>query len=449
MITHLKRGAAVASAAAVALTLAACGGGGSESDASGAASGDGSGATGGGDEPVELTLAGWSLDITPEFQTLADAFEEANPNVTISIKEYQAQDDYDTQLTSDLSAGSAPDLFPIKNLIKYYYYASNGQLLDVTDVAESFAGDDNIDLTQLELDGQYYALPYRQDSWVLYYNKGLFEKAGVDAPDGSWTWDDYVANSKAVTDGLGDGTKGTYLHTWQSVLQAPARAQYPGADIFSGDLSYLEPYYDWGLQLQEDGSTVDFSTAQSQSLTYQAEFGTEKAATLPMGTWYIATLISQQQSGDANDFEWGIAPLPQYDSSTVGENVTFGDPTSWAANGTLEGAKADAAKAFLKFASGEEGAVALAEIGITPAYFSDSVEEAFFALDGVPQDELSKETFSVHDTKAENPVGATISDINDILGDLDSEIRTGASPVGDAISSTQDRLASEGLVGNQ
>ena len=34
---------------------------------------------------------------------------------------------------------------------------------------------------------------------------------------------------------------------------------------------------------------------------------------MPMGTWYIATLIAQQASGDADNFDWGIAPVPQLD----------------------------------------------------------------------------------------------------------------------------------------
>jgi len=36
-------------------------------------------------EPVTLSMAGWSLDSTPEFQTLADAFHAANPDITIEV----------------------------------------------------------------------------------------------------------------------------------------------------------------------------------------------------------------------------------------------------------------------------------------------------------------------------------------------------------------------------
>lgn len=434
MKRSLAKWIALGAAAACSLTLAACGGGGQSSS-------DQSGSSG----KQTLTLAGWSLDSTPEFKTLADAFHKANPDITVKIKEYSA-DNYDTQLTADLSAGSAPDLFPMKNNLRYYYYASNGQLLDVSDVAKKYDGDKNIDLSQLKLDGKFYALPYRQDSWVLFYNKALFKKAGVADPDGSWTWDDFVKTAQQLTTKLkGQGAKGTYIHNWQSLVQGFALAQYPGATLDSGDLSYLKPYYQWNKELQDSGATVDFSTSQAQSLQYQAEFGTQKAAILPMGTWYIATLLQQRKTGDADTFDWGLAPAPQYDSSTVGKNVTFGDPTSWAANASLKGDKATAAKKFLEFASGEQGAIALAKIGITPAYFSDKVQQTIFSLDGMPQDALSKTAFSVHDTKAENPVGEHTNDIQTILKDTDSSIRTGAKSIDQGISDAQNQIKNEGL----
>src|SRR5690606_13136256 len=98
------------------------------------------------------------------------------------------------------------------------------------------------------VDGTAYATPYRQDSWVLFYNKELFEQAGVAAPDGSWTWEDFDAAAVELTGKL-DGAKGAYEHGWQSTLQGFATAQ-TGADIFAGDYAYMKPYYERILALQ-------------------------------------------------------------------------------------------------------------------------------------------------------------------------------------------------------
>jgi multiple sugar transport system substrate-binding protein len=429
---------ALGTSAAVALALSACGGG----DAAGGTDGDAE-ANG----PVTLTLAGWSLSTTPEFQALADAFHEENPDVTVELKEYDATN-YDTQMTTDLSAGTAPDIYVQKNLKNFYTYQSGQQLLDVSDVvSELDPATGGLDF--YEVDGASYAVPYRQDSWVLYYNKDLFAQAGVAEPDGSWTWDDYAQAAKDLAGAL-DGPKGTYQHGWQSVVQGFALAQTEGADLGSGDYGYLEPFYERALDLQESGAQVDFGTVTTNSLTYQAEFGTQNAAMLPMGSWYVATLVAQQASGEAEDFEWGIAPIPQADAATTGTDatpVTFGDPTGLGINPAIDESKVAAAKEFLAFAAGEGGAQALAAIGITPALLSDAVVETYFSLEGVPTDDLSRFAFSSHDTRPENPVAPSTATVQNILNDAHTAIMSGSTPVPDAIAEAESRAASEAGIG--
>ena len=163
---------------------------------------------------------------------------------------------------------------------------------------------------------------------MLYYNKDLFDAAGVEYPDGTWTWEDYDAAAAELTEGLaasGSAAKGAYQHRWQSTVQGFANGQSPDADILSGDYEYLEPYYDRVLALQDEGAQVDFNTSSANQLTYQGEFGKQNAAMLPMGTWFVATLISQQASGDADTFNWGIAPIPQLDEDTTGTDEHPGD----------------------------------------------------------------------------------------------------------------------------
>ena len=83
--------------------------------------------------PVTLSLSGWSLDTTPEFQALADAFHEENPDVTIELKGYDPAE-YNTLLTADLAAGSGPDIITQKEVKFVPTFVDGGQLLDVSDV---------------------------------------------------------------------------------------------------------------------------------------------------------------------------------------------------------------------------------------------------------------------------------------------------------------------------
>jgi multiple sugar transport system substrate-binding protein len=430
----MKRSLAAVLGGAVALSLVL----------TGCSSGD-SGASNG---PISLTLAGWSLSSTPEFQTLADGFHAAHPDVTVHVKEYDATN-YDTQMIADLAAGKAPDVFVQKNLLNFYTYQNGKQLLDVSDVAQGIGGKAG-GVSSYQVDGKTYAIPYRQDSWVLFYNKDLFARAGVKTPDGSWTWDDYVNTSKELTTKLksaGSKALGDYEHTWQSTVQGFALAQTSGASLDSGNYAYLKPYYTRALDLQNAGTQVKFGDATTNNLTYQAEFGKQQAAMMLMGTWNIATLVKQQSTGDADKFGWGIAPAPQLDKSTTGISatpVTFGDPTGLGINAKIAKNKVQAAKDFLSYAAGEQGATSLAKIAITPAD-TTAVSDSFFQQKGVPTDALSKFAFAKHDTKPENPVSKYTTTLQNILKDLHTAVMSGSKDIDAAIIDAQNRAKNEAL----
>ncbi|GIF04249.1 ABC transporter substrate-binding protein [Actinoplanes siamensis] len=418
---------------ALSLTLAGCGSG---DDASG------------GDGTATLTLAGWSLATTPEFKVLADGFHAANPGVSVELKEYDPKN-YDTQMIADLAAGKAPDLYVQKTLKNFYTYQNGKQLLDVSDVASGLGRGAN-GLSSYQVDGKTFAIPYRQDSWVVYYNRALFDRARVKYPDGSWTWDDYAAAGKRLTEGLkasGSPALGIYQHVWQSTLQGFALAQTPGADLASGDFGFLKPYYTRAVGLQQAGAQVGLGDATTNNLTYQAQFGKQRAAMMTMGTWYIATLLGQQRSGDADKFEWGIAPAPQRDKSTTGASatpVTFADPTGMGINPKIKKARIDTAKKFLAYVGSADAAKALAGIGITPAN-TDAAAGTIFAIPGVPTDDVSRFAFTRHDTKPENPVGKYTAPLQNILNDLHTAVLSGTEDIDTAIAEAQDRAKNEVL----
>ena len=413
----MNRKFAIAGGLAVvtALSLAACSGTTSDTETTA-------------DGPVTLTLSGWSIDTTPEFQLLADGFEEATGN-KVEVVEYDPAE-YNTLLTADLGAGAAPDIITQKEVKYVPTLVDGGQLLDVSDIdiPASVSGADSY-----SVDGVQYGTPYRQDSWVLFYNKDIFDAAGVDYPDGSWTWDDYDAAAAALTTA---DHYGTYEHRWQSTTQGFANAQFDG-DIFSGDYSYMTDLYERRLAREDAGYQIDFATSSANSPTYQGEFGKQHAAMLPMGTWYVATLLSQQASGEADTFNWGFAPIPQLDSSTIDNPVTFGDPTGFGINAAIAPEKVDVAKQFLEYAFSDEAAAKLAAIGITPANTSDAVVDAYFAVDGVPTDDVSKFAWSTHDARPENPTSNDTAAVQTILGTLHTEILTKAKSIDQAIADAE------------
>jgi multiple sugar transport system substrate-binding protein len=425
--------AIIGAATALTLVLAGCGGDDEPTDPN---------------APVTITLAGWSLSSTPEFKTLADGFKASHPNVTVELKEYDATN-YDTQMTADLAAGTAPDVYVLKNLKNFYTYQSGGQLLDVSDAASSLSSVPA--LSSYQVGGKAYAVPYRQDSWVLYYNKKLFGEGKVSPPDGTWTWDDYATAAKQLTTGLkaaGSKATGTYQHVFQSTVQGFALAQSPNADLLSGDFGYLKPYYQRSLDLQAAGAQPTFGTANTNKLTYQAQFGKQQSAMLLMGTWYIATLLKQRTTGDADKFDWGIAPAPQFDKSTTGTSatpVTFGDPTGLGINPKIDKSKVAAAKAFLGYVAGPDAGKALAGIGITPAQVTDAVSQTLFGQEGVPQDDLSRFAYAKHTIRPENPVSKHTAGLQNLLNETHSAILSNSKGVDAALREAQTRAKNEVL----
>lgn len=419
----------LASAAAAAAPLAACGSG------SGSKSGSGSG--GSGDGPVELTVSVWNMASTPEFQALFDAFHKANPTITIKPVDILAAD-YPTKVTTMLAAGDSTDVITMKNVIDYARYAGRGQLKDISQLAST---GDGAKLGGLETfkqkDGKYYALPYRQDFWVLYYNKKLFDAAGKPYPT-NLTWDQYADLAKSLTSGSGTGkVYGTYHHIWRSVVQAISAAQ-TGGDLLGTDYGFFTDQYQMALGLQDAGAVIDFGTASTQKIGYASVFENKQAAMLPMGTWFIAALLKDKKAGKT-DADWAIAPMPQRPGASG--ITTFGSPTAFAVNKNAK--HSAAAEKFVQFATGSEGAKAIAAIGIVPALLTSDTRQSYFALPGMPDDAVSQKAFQPDKVVLEMPIGPKTSQIDTMLTEEHQLVMTKQKSIAGGIKEMDSRAKDE------
>ncbi|MFG1807716.1 extracellular solute-binding protein [Streptomyces sp. NPDC049040] len=394
-------------------------------------SSSGSGTTSDGRTVVKIAL--WNYQTTPEFKALIDGFEAKNPKIDVQPVDILAAD-YPDKVTTMLAGGDKTDVLTMKNVTDYARYATRGQLLPITDDVNKLDKASYAGLSDFDLKGQYYALPYRQDFWVLFYNKKLVGDSDLS----HLTWQQFDALSKKLTTGSGSSkVYGTYLHTWRSVVQAVASAQ-TGGDLLSGDYSWMKDQYSIALDIQKGGATLPFATAKSQNVTYDAQFTTGKAAIVPMGTWWAAALLAEKAQGK-NPVDWGMAPIPQI--AADGKNTTFGSPTAFAVN--KHARNADAAKKFVEWASGPEGAAAVANIGIVPSYTNASVTKAFFGVAGMPDDALTRKAMQPGKVQLEMPVSDKSSDIDQILTEEHELVMTGDKSVDAGIKEMGNRVKSE------
>ncbi|BCW20772.1 ABC transporter substrate-binding protein [Pseudarthrobacter enclensis] len=390
------------------------------------------------DGKTRLTVSVWNYEGTPEFKALFDSYEAANPDIDIEPVDILA-DDYPQKVTTMLAGGDTTDVLTMKNVIDYARYANNGQLQEINGVVDTVGKDNLAGLDAFDINGKYYAAPYRQDFWLLYYNKDLLKAAGVENP-ADLTWDEYTALAKKLTtEANGKKVYGTYHHIWRSVVQAIAAAQN-GADQNSGDYGFFEDQYNTALDLQKSGATLDFGTAKSQKTSYRTMFETGQAAMMPMGTWYIAGILQAKKDGKST-VDWGLAPMPQKNDD--GKVTTFGSPTAFAVN--KNASHSEEARKFIEWAAGEEGAKAISKIGVVPALQNDAITAEYFKLDGMPTDELSKKAFTPDTVALEMPVSDKSAATDKVLNQEHDLIMVGERSVADGIAEMGKRVKSEVL----
>ncbi|MFE5241064.1 MULTISPECIES: ABC transporter substrate-binding protein [unclassified Streptomyces] len=157
--------------------------------------------TGGGDVTLKLVAADYGTDAESGSQKywddVAGKFEKKNPGITVDVSVYSWKD-VDRKVAEMVKAGDAPDIAQIG---AYADYAEAGKLYTADETIAIRTGSNFLpSLTGAgEVDGNLYGLPFVASTRLLFYNKGLFAKAGLDAPK---TWDD-IENDAAALDRQG------------------------------------------------------------------------------------------------------------------------------------------------------------------------------------------------------------------------------------------------------
>ena len=437
----------IATAAAMAVSLTACGGGGG-SETTAAAGGDApapAGTTAA--ESVEAaegqTVLKWSIwdkDLTAYYQPLVEEFEKQNPDLKIEMVDLGSSD-YQTVLGTQLTgSGSDFDIVTIKDVPGYATLVNKG----VLEPLDEYIAADNVDLgaykgltDQIAVDGKLYELPFRSDFWVLYYNKDVFDAAGVPYPTNDMTFEDYDALARQLTvDTPGQEVYGAHYHTWRSAVQLFGILDGKNT-ILDGNYDFLKPYYEMALAEQEDGVCQDYATLKTSNLHYSGAFSQGNVAMMNMGTWFISTLIEKIKSGEYTDCaNWGIAKYPHAEGVEPGSTLATITALSIPANAPHK----DAAWKFVKFVCGEEGAKILAGTGNIPALMSDDIAGMISAMEGFPADESNTKALQTANLYLEMPVSSKSSEIEIVLNEAHDNIMTGNSTIDEGIADMNEKV---------
>ncbi len=182
--------------AIVALVLAACGGGGAASPSAAASAAPSAAApSAAAPSPSEastepVTIEWWNLQVNDPgkalLKTLADEYMAAHPNVTINatVLENEA---LKTKIATAMQAGTPPDVFQSWGGGGLAEQVAAGLVKDITaDVAPWSDTMNPAAMGIYQVDGKQYGIPYNFGMVGFWYNKALFEQAGITAPPATW-----------------------------------------------------------------------------------------------------------------------------------------------------------------------------------------------------------------------------------------------------------------------
>ncbi|WP_066189695.1 MULTISPECIES: ABC transporter substrate-binding protein [Gracilibacillus] len=312
-----------------------------------------------GSDANTLEVALWDEKISGAVEASIEEFNQEHPDVEVKVT-YTPYDNYFTKLRTSLGGGSGPDVFWM-NGPNFYEYMSFGLIKDLepfieedSEFSKDVYFDSMIDLYSHE--DHLYAAPYFADIVGLFYNKRLFDEAGLDYPDESWTWEDIKEKGELLT----DQENGVYGYSASVVSN---QAGYYNLIPQAGGYMINEEKTKSGFNSPEAKEAFTFmqdliNEGISPSVQTQIEtnprdlFMSGKIAIHPEIS--VNTEMFYDELGD----DVGIAPLP------AGEKEgSIAHGIGWAMNGDTE--KEELAWDLIKHLSGEKGNQFIAESGFS------------------------------------------------------------------------------------
>ena len=393
-------------------------------------------------EPVTLTWAIWDEATTQYWGDIKAAYEAANPNVTIEMVDLGSQD-YMTVLATELSgSGSDFDVVTIKDVPGYATLVSKNTL----EPLDAYISEAGIDLAQyggvdkqITIDGSLYELPFRNDFWVVFYNKDLFDAKGVPYPTNDMTFEEYDALARQVTDTtFGSQIYGTHYHTWRSAVQLFGVLDGKHS-ILDGSYDYFKPYYEMVLGQEDDQVCRNYADLSAEGLHYSAAFSGGDVAMMNQGSWFISTLMTNIASGEYDASlcgNWGMVKYPHAEGVEAGSTLGTITGLSVVAASDVK----DAAFDFVEWVSGEEGAKVMASSGNFPALMTDDIAGMISGLEGFPTDAESKEALKVSNLYLEVPYAENVAEINNVLDTYHKSIMNREVSIDEGIASMNEEV---------
>ena len=349
------------------------------------------------------------------YQSLVGAFEEEHPDIDIELIHIPGASDYRLRLGADFAAGDPADIVLI-NYRRYAPFVAMGVLEPLAPYLRESELISSTDFFAEATDpfrwrGQLMCIPQNISSLVVYYNKDLFDDAGLAYPEDDWTWDEFLATAKALTlDADGDGRPEPYgLGTEASIFRLAPFVWQNGGELVVTEANGTPRKL--ALDSRAAREAVEFFVA------LQTEHGVIPDALGEMAENSESRFLNGRTAMFLNSrrgvptyrtidtFDWDVAALPTGQREA---GILHSDAYCMAASTEDK----DAAWTFIEFANSAEGQAIVARSGRTvPSLMEVASSSAF--LDPAAKPANSRVWLDTVDTLRGVPVMAGWVDVEE------------------------------------
>jgi len=295
-------------------------------------------------EKVKLRFASWdSAEDLDMQQNLVDQFNEEHDNIEVVLEAYG--DDFDTKISAGMGSNDAPDIMYMWNYPAYYEGLEPLDAYLEKEGADFKAGYYDALWDYNSMNGEIYGMPVGFTTHCVYYNKDIFDQAGLEYPQKGWTWDDLIATATTITE-KADGVKGfSYQlvadpYDFEMFLWSNDTAIADENGVMEGNLNSDQAIYVFEMyqQMQKDGIAIATEKGGSD------EMRSGKTGMFIYGSWAINTFKE-------DNLNFGIVELPSFASSGK-DSVSI--LSSSGISMSKDSKYKDEAWEFIKYWTGEE-----------------------------------------------------------------------------------------------
>lgn len=392
------------------------GGGTSDSNVAGSeASGESQAADNGNSgEKITIRLTNWGTTTDGEAdQQLIDEFNETNDKNIEVVFDLVPSEGYGDRLTTSFSSGDGYDIFA-SGEGDFFKWVDRGLTMPMDDMMAADSDytqtlpDSLMNMGKVNGQQQYMVIDY--NPICLYYNKDMFDAAGMEYPTSEWTWDDLFDAAAQLTVKNDDGTYEQYGFNAQNWAYAVLTyLESLGLNLMNEDGTECDGY----LNSPEVAEALDryFAMAEEPDKVSpaSADLDTFGSATAMMTAGKLAMFVSggwDKVTLDEAGTNYGMALIP-------------GNHTSYlCASGYAIGANCkhpEAAWEVIKFLTSEHASDVREEVkGVLPTS-EDKLSEAEASLDDTQKAFVETLDYSVQPIGLRSALG---SKINEKTGDI-------------------------------